>query len=117
MNDDNITTKTDEFDWGHADAMTDDEVHAAAMNDPDARPMTEAEWDAAPRVPRTKTLRRALGLTQEEFAERYLIPLDTLRGWEQGTVTPDGTARAYLRAITGDPAGVARALRNSPGAH
>jgi len=31
---------------------------------------------AKPR-PRVKTMRRALRLTQEQFAERYLIPLGT----------------------------------------
>jgi putative transcriptional regulator len=45
-------------------AMTEAEVSAAAAADPDARPMTVAELSSARRVPRTKTLRRALGLTQ-----------------------------------------------------
>jgi putative transcriptional regulator len=43
--------------------MTDEEIETAAAADPDARPMTEAELRAARRVPRTKTLCRALGLT------------------------------------------------------
>jgi putative transcriptional regulator len=94
--------------------MTDAEVHAAAMADPDARPMTDAEWSAARKVPRTKTLRRALRLTQEEFAARYQIPLGTLRDWEQGKAEPDQSARAYLRAIAGDPAAVERALQAAP---
>jgi putative transcriptional regulator len=94
--------------------MTDAEVHAAAMADPDARPMTDAEWDAAPKVPRTKTLRRALGLTQEEFATRFQIPLGTLRDWEQGKAEPDQSARAYLKAIAGDPVAVQRALQAAP---
>ncbi len=62
--------------------MTDAEVHAAAMADPDAQPMTNEEWKAARKVPRAKTLRRALGLTQEEFATRFQIPLGTLRDRE-----------------------------------
>ncbi len=41
--------------------------------------MTAAEWQAARKVPRAKTLWRALGLTQEEFAARFQIPLGTLR--------------------------------------
>jgi putative transcriptional regulator len=64
-------------------------------------------------VPRAKTLRRALGLTQEEFAARFHIPLGTLRDWEQGRSEPDQTARAYLRAIAGDPEGVQRALSSA----
>jgi putative transcriptional regulator len=94
--------------------MTEAEVHAAAMDDPDARPMTDAEWAAAPKVPRSKTLRRALGLTQEEFSARFYIPLGTLRDWEQGKAEPDQSAQAYLRAIAGDAAAVQRALEAGP---
>jgi putative transcriptional regulator len=94
--------------------MTEAEISAAAEADPDARPMTDAEWEAARKVPRTKTLRRALGLTQEEFAARYQIPLGTLRDWEQGKAEPDQSARAYLRAIAGDPVAVHRALHAAP---
>jgi putative transcriptional regulator len=61
-----------------------------------------------------KTLRRALGLTQEEFATQFYIPLGTLRDWEQGRTEPDQPARAYLRAIAGDAAAVAKALENAP---
>lgn len=90
--------------------MTQAEVEAAAAADPDARPFTAAEMATARRVARTKTLRRALGLTQEEFAVRYKIPLGTLRDWEQGRSEPDQPARAYLTAIAGDPEGVRRAF-------
>jgi putative transcriptional regulator len=117
MNDASTTTKTaktGKFDWSRVDAMTDEEVHAAAMSDPDARPMTDAEWNAAPKVPRAKIIRHALGLTQEEFAARFHIPLGTLRDWEQGAAQPDQTARAYLRAIAGDAAAVQRALQSGP---
>lgn len=100
----------DETDWARLRAMTDDEVTAAAMSDPDAQPMTPEQLRAARRVPRTKTLRRAMALTQEEFAARYHIPLGTLRDWEQGRCEPDQPARAYLAVIAHDPAGVERAL-------
>jgi putative transcriptional regulator len=59
-------------------------------------------------------LRRALGLTQEEFALRYHIPLGTLRDWEQGRCAPDRTAKAYLHVIARDPEGVSRLLRTGP---
>jgi putative transcriptional regulator len=95
-------------------AMTDEEIAAAAATDPDARSMTADELRSARRVPRVKTLRRALGLTQEEFASRYHIPLGTSRDWEQGRSEPDQPTRAYLRAIAGDPAAVSRALQSGP---
>ena len=92
--------------------MTEAEISAAAAADPDARPFTEEEFARAKRVPRAKTLRRALDLTQEEFALRFQIPLGTLRDWEQGRAEPDQTARAYLKAIAGDANAVQRALQS-----
>jgi putative transcriptional regulator len=100
----------DKTDWARLRAMTDEEVTASAMSDPDARPMTPAQLRTARRVPRAKTLRRALALTQEEFAAQYHIPIGTLRDWEQGRCEPDQPARAYLTVIAHDPEGVKRAL-------
>jgi putative transcriptional regulator len=96
-------------------SMTDEEVHTAALKDPDARPMTDEEFQRARKVPRAKTLRRALGLTQEKFAVRYHIPIGTLRDWEQGRSEPDQPARAYLTVIARDPEGVCRALEAKSG--
>ena len=100
----------DKTDWARLRAMTDEEVLAAAMSDPDARPLTDEQLRTARPVPRAKTLRRALALTQEEFALRYHIPLGTLRDWEQGRCDPDQPARAYLTVIAHDPEGVQRTL-------
>ena len=94
--------------------MAEEDIEAAAAADPDARPMTADELNKARRVPRIKTLRRALGLTQEEFAGRYHVPLGMLRDWEQGRTEPDQPARAYLTVIAHDPDGVCRALEHSP---
>lgn len=35
-----------------------------------------------------KELRVQLGLSQREFAERFNIPLKTIRNWEQGVTKP-----------------------------
>jgi putative transcriptional regulator len=90
--------------------MTEAEVSAAAAADPDARPMMPEQLATAKRIPRIKTLRRALGLTQEEFAARYHISVGTLRDWEQGRYEPDQTVRAYLAVIASDPEEVSRVL-------
>jgi putative transcriptional regulator len=95
--------------------MTEEEVHAAALKDPDAQPLTEERLSGMKPVPRARALRRALGLTQEEFAGRYHIPIGTLRDWEQGRSEPDQPACAYLRVIAHDPEGVRRALGAKPG--
>ena len=89
-------------------------IQAAAEADPDAQPLVPEAMAKMRRVPRARTLRRTLGLTQEEFAARYLIPLGTLRDWEQGRSEPDAPARAYLKAIAGDPDAVRRALAALP---
>jgi len=90
--------------------MTEAQIKAAAYADPDASPMTSDELRRAKRIPRVKTLRRALGFTQEEFAARYQIPIGTLRDWEQGRVEPDQPTRAYLKIIARDPECVHRLL-------
>lgn len=100
----------DKTDWARIRAMTDEEVTAAAMADADAQPLTPERLRTMRRVPRAKTLRRALGLTQEDFALRYHIPLGTLRDWEQGRCEPDQPSRAYLTVIAHDPEGVRQAL-------
>jgi putative transcriptional regulator len=84
------------------------------IDERESRPMTAEERKAARRLPRVTVIRRALRLTQEQFAERYKISVSTLRDWEQGRVEPEGPARAYLRAIAGDPDGVAKALLAVP---
>lgn len=92
-------------------SMTDEEINVAAKADVDAQPITKDELKTARRVPRVKTMRRALGITQEEFAARYHVPLGTLRDWEQGRTEPDQPARAYLTVIAHDPEGVCNALQ------
>jgi putative transcriptional regulator len=85
-------------------------IERAALDDPDARPLTAADLKSMRRTPRIKIIRRALGLTQEEFASRYHIPLGTLRDWEQGRATPDQPTQAYLTVIARSPEHVQRAL-------
>lgn len=97
-------------DWKRFDAMTEMHRHAAAMSDPDARPLTPDDFKRMKRTPRAKIIRRALGLTQQEFATRFRIPVGTLRDWEQGAAEPDQAARAYLTVIARNPKVVAEAL-------
>ncbi|MCW5978622.1 MAG: helix-turn-helix domain-containing protein [Bryobacteraceae bacterium] len=87
-----------------------EEVERAARADPDAQPLTAEDVRRMRRTPQAKIIRRALELTQEEFAARYHIPLGTLRDWEQGRTAPDQPARAYLTLIARDPGHVNRTL-------
>ena len=64
--------------------------------------LTEAGIDARPRaegIVNVKNLRKRLGLTQEQFALRYGIDIDTLQNWESRRRIPDEPARRLLRVI------------------
>ena len=54
---------------------TEAQINEAAQHDPDAQPLRASDLKRMQQVPRVKTMRRALGLTQEEFSARYLISL------------------------------------------
>lgn len=90
--------------------MTPAAVQAAARAD--ARPLTAEDLRRMKRTPRAKIIRRALALTQEEFAVRYHIPLGTLRDWEQGRARPDRPTQAYLKIIACEPERVERLLNS-----
>jgi putative transcriptional regulator len=90
--------------------MSDEEVNAAALSDPDNLPRTPEREKHLKRVPQLKLMRRALGLSQEAFAARFRIPLGTLRDWEQGKTEADQAARAYLTVIARNPKAVTEAL-------
>src|SRR6266446_1312813 len=93
----------DKTDWARVNAMTDEEVMAAALSDPDAQPLTPEQLAKMRRVSRVKVLRQRLDMTQVEFAEAFHLPITTLRDWEQHRSTPDAPARALLLAIERDP--------------
>jgi putative transcriptional regulator len=70
---------------------------------------------ARPRVPKAVSLRdirSKLGLSQEEFALRFNLDIDTVQNWEQGRRTPDVAAENYLRVIEADPTAVEQAISN-----
>jgi putative transcriptional regulator len=48
-------------------------------------------------VPDVRAIRRKLRMSQTEFAERYRIPLPTLKNWEQGRRQPDAPASRNQR--------------------
>lgn len=107
------TAKPSKHDWNRFDAMSEAQRHTAALRDPDAMPLTPADFKRMKRTPQVKLIRRALGLTQAEFAGRFRIPLGTLRDWEQGAAAPDQSVRAYLTVIARDPEAVRKALTSA----
>lgn len=97
-------------DWARVNAMTDEEVLAAALSDPGAQPLDPESLAKMRRISPVKALRQRLGMTQVEFAEAFRLPISTLRDWEQLRTTPDAPARALLQAIEREPATMRRLL-------
>ena len=111
--DDDLDLAVDETDFAYLEAMTDEEALQNALNDPDCPPLTPEQLARMRRYPDPKRIRLGLDLTQEQFARRFEIALGTLRDWEQNVCLLDSAAKAYLRVIAVDPAGVERALAKS----
>ncbi len=63
-----------------------------------------------PRPPDVKAIRKRMGMSQSEFAQRFGFSASTLRNWEQGTRRPETTARILLAIIEREPAVVRRVL-------
>ena len=116
MNDVNIMrhkpdpSKPHKTDWTEVDKLTDDEIHAAALSDPDAQPWTAEQLARARRVVDVRQIRERLGLVLEEFARQFGLRLETVRGWEDRTVVPDASAIVLLRVIWAEPETVRRVV-------
>jgi putative transcriptional regulator len=61
-------------------------------------------------LPAVRDLRRRTRLTQQQFAARLGVPVETIRNWEQGKRMPRGPARALLAVIAHAPDTVFAAL-------
>ncbi len=68
---------------------------------------SEAMLDAAKFARR---VRRRLGFSQAEFAQRIDVSLDTIRNWEQGKRCPTGAAKALLKVLDKAPEAALAAL-------
>ena len=75
-------------------------------------PAMPATLPAAPAaaLPTVRELRRRARLTQQQFAARLGVPVETIRNWEQGKRMPRGPARALLAVIAHAPETVFAAL-------
>ena len=103
--------KPTKAEWIRAKAMTDDQVQEAAGSDLDAKPTTPGQLAKFRRPSLAARVRRQLRLTQQEFADRFAIPVGTIRDWEQARTDPDAAATALLNAIAANPDQVAQAQR------
>src|SRR6267154_642314 len=66
--------------------------------------------DGTATPPAVRELRKRARLTQQQFAARLGVPVETIRNWEQGKRAPRGPARALLAVIAYAPETVFAAL-------
>jgi putative transcriptional regulator len=57
-----------------------------------------------------RAIRRAVGLTQDDFAAEFGFSVTQIRDWEQGRSRPLDAARAYLMMIEHQPKIIRRLL-------
>ena len=62
-----------------------------------------------------RRLRESLDLTQEQFALRYGIDLDTLQNWERKRRKPDQAVQSYMRVIEKMPGPASEAQEDVDG--
>jgi putative transcriptional regulator len=90
-------------DWARQDAMTDEEITAAALSDPDNQPLTDEQLARFRRPALVKRIRQKLRIGRETFSDAYGIPLDTLIAWERHEAEPSAAELAYLKLIEREP--------------
>jgi len=88
----------------------DDIAIPADPNDPEDFDVTYEGLERGYRGRLIRMTRTALGLTQAEFAERFRVPVGTLRDWEQSRAMPPDFAVAYVKVIAQHPDLVAKAV-------
>ena len=82
----------------------------ADPNDSEDRAVSVAGLKRAHMGRRFRILRHRLGVTQEQFATTYGIPIHSLRQYEMARYMPPPATRAYLKVIEAEPEVVARAV-------
>lgn len=82
----------------------------ADPNDPEDFPVSVAGLERAHMGRRFRRLRHRLGMSQDEFARAYGIPVANLRQYEIARHMPPPAVRAYLKVIEAEPEVARRAV-------
>ena len=82
----------------------------ADPNDPEDFDVSVAGLKRAHMGRRFRVLRHRLGVTQEQFAQTYGIPVTSLRQYEMARYMPPPAVRAYLKVIEAEPEVVKRVM-------
>jgi len=82
----------------------------ADPNDPEDFDVSVAGLERANMGQRFRILRHRLGMSQEQFASAYGIPVANIRQYEMARHMPPPAVRAYLKVIEAEPEMVKRVI-------
>lgn len=102
-------------DWARIDRMTEAEIEANALADPDNPPLSQKQLAKfkpvhSPKNIDVKAIRVKLHLSQVKFAQYFGVSVRTIQDWEQHRHQPGRIARNFLLVIAREPLAVQRAL-------
>ena len=82
----------------------------ADPNDPEDFDVSVAGLERGLMGRRIRKLRNRLGMSQEEFAAAFGIPVSSIRQYEIGRYMPPPAVRAYIKVIEAKPEMVRKAV-------
>ena len=82
----------------------------ADPNDPEDFDVSVAALERGLMGREIRRLRNRLGMSQDEFANSYGIPVANIRQYEIGRYMPPPATRAYLKVIEAEPEVVKRVI-------
>lgn len=97
-----VTLKQGKVDFAKIDSTTEQQISQHQETDDKNALQGAARFTAG--------VRKRLGLSQSQFAERIGVLIETIRNWEQGKRYPTGAAKALLRILDREPEAALRAL-------
>ena len=75
---------------------------------PEDRPLTDADFARMKRTPQVKVARRAMRLTEKEFATQFGVSVSTLRDWEEGRAEADESVMEQIMEFSEKTGGKAK---------
>jgi len=103
---DQATAEKGQFDAEKFASLADADIERMIAEDPDLAPPTELLTP----LHDMREVRRKLGLTQQQLADKLCVAVATLRDWERGHNRAGPALRALLRLLDKIPEPALRAL-------
>jgi len=102
----------DNTDWTRLETMSEEEIAANALSDPDNLPMSDDDLLRSLHTPNPREIRERMGLSRLEFAHRFHLSPYDLQRWEEGELWRDLAGMMILRVIDTHPDAVLDAIEH-----